>query len=70
MAWHNITIIPKHSDLFGVDIRFTDGIPSIEVADHITIQFASHEAEFAIEYLNDLADKARALALQVAEATS
>jgi hypothetical protein len=70
MAWRSITVIPREGEDFSVETRFADGIPGIEVADHTTIQFSPGEYGFAIEYLNDLADKARALALQVAEATS
>jgi hypothetical protein len=70
MAWHSIIIIPTRSDRFSVKATFSDGLPAIYVTEDIHIQFAREDVEFAIEYLTDLADKARALALQVAEATS
>lgn len=75
MSYHRISVIPDENDLTGYlgvkgNLDRPDGIPSIVVAEGITIQFQPKDHEFAVRYLTKLADEARALAAKVAEAQS
>lgn len=72
MTSYSIGIFPDEDDLgpFGVCGNLRSEIPTITVTKSVTVQFRPENHEFAIRYLNKLADEAQKLAQQIAEARS
>ncbi len=71
MSYHSIHLIPDEDDLIGtngVHGSLSGGIPAIKITKGLMVQFMPADHEFAVRYLNKLADEARKLAQQIAEA--